>query len=94
MMRELTNFFGLQIKQSSEGIFISQSKYIKDILQKFGMENYKSLGIPMSPTSKLFKDEYGKSADQKLYRGMIGSLLCLTASRPDILFRVCMCARF
>ena len=58
------------------------------------MENYKSSIIPMSPTYKLSKDEHGLSIDQKLYRGMIGSLLYLTASRPDILFSLCMCARF
>ena len=58
------------------------------------MKNCKSSGIPMSPTCKLFKDEHDKSVNQKLYRGMIGSLLYLTANRPDILFSVCMCARF
>ena len=58
------------------------------------MENYKSSVILMSPTCKLSKDEHGLLIDQKLYRGMIGSLLYLTASRPDILFSVCMCARF
>ena len=94
MMRELTFFLELQIKQSSEGIFINQSKYIKEMLQRFGIENCKSSGIPMSPTCKLSKDEHGLSVDQKLYREMIGSLLYLTASRPDILFNVCMCATF
>ena len=94
MMEELTFFFGLQIKQSSEDIFISESKYIKEILQRFGMESCKSSGIPMSPTCKLSKDEHSLSVDQKLYRGMIGSLLYLTTSRPDILFSICMCARF
>ena len=64
------------------------------MLQRFGIENCKSSVIPMSPTCKLFKDEHGLSIDQKLYRGMIGSLLYLIASRPDILFSVCMCARF
>ena len=58
------------------------------------MENYKSLGIPISLTYKLSKDEHGLSVDQKLYRGMIGSLLYLTTSRPDILFGVYKCARF
>ena len=58
------------------------------------MENYKSSGIPMSPTCKLSKDEHGLSVDQKLYRGMIDSLLYLIASRPNILFSICMCARF
>ena len=58
------------------------------------MESSKKIGTPMYSTSKLDKDEKGKSIDQKLYRGMIGSLLYLTANRPDILFSVCMCARF
>ena len=58
------------------------------------MENYKSSGIPMSLTCKLSKDEHGLPIDQKLYRGMISFLLYLTASRLDILFSICMCARF
>ena len=94
MMGELNFFLGLKIKQTREGIFINQTKYTKEILKKFGMEVTKPLGTPMSPTCKLDKDENGKSVDQKLYRGMIGSLLYLTASRPDIMFSVCMCARY
>ena len=94
MMEELIFFFGLQTKQSSEGIFISQSKYIKEILQRFCIENSKSSGTPMSPTCKLSKDEPRISVDQKLYRDMIGFLLYLTASRLDILFSICMCVRF
>ena len=93
MMGELNFFLGLQIKQSKEGIFISQTKYIKEMLKKFGMKNGKKIGTPMSPC-KLDKDENGKNVNEKLYRGMIGSLLYLTTSRPDILFSVCMCARF
>ena len=94
MMGELTFFLGLQIKQTKEGIFISQTKYIKEILKKFGMESTKEIGTPMSPACKLDKDEDGLSIDHKLYRGMIGSLLYLTTSRPDILYSVCICARF
>ena len=94
LMGELTFFLGLQIKQTQEEIFINQAKYAKELLKKFGMESSKEIGTPMNSTSKLDKDEKGKSIDQKLYRGMIGSLLYLTASRPDILFSVCMCARF
>ena len=93
-MGELAFFLGLQIKQTKERIFISQTKYIKKILKKFGMDSTKEIGIPMSPTYKLDKDEEGHSIDQKLYRGMIGSLLYLTASRPDIQFSICICARF
>ena len=94
MMGELNFFLGLQIKQSKEGIFINQSKYIKDILKKFEMEHSKTMGTPMSSSIKLDKDENGKVVDITKYRGMIGSLLYLTASRPDIMFSVCLCARF
>ena len=94
MMGELTFFLGLQIKQSKEGISITQSKYTKELLKRFGMENCKPIGTPMSPSSKLDKDDEGKCVDLKYYRGMIGSLLYLTASRPDIMFSVCLCARY
>ena len=93
-MGELNYFIGLQIKQTSNGIFISQTKFIKEILKKFNMESCKPLSTPLSTSCKLDKDEEGTNVDQKLYRGIIGSLLYLTASRPDILFSVCMCARF
>jgi hypothetical protein len=94
MMGELNFFLGLQIKQTKNGIFINQSKYIKDLLKKFGFEKSKIYATPMSPSIKLDKDENGKNVDIKQYRGMIGSLLYLTASRPDIMFSVCLCARF
>jgi hypothetical protein len=94
MMGELNFFLGLQIKQSKEGILINQAKYIKELLKRFKMEDCKPMKTPMSPATKLDKDENGKSVDTKLYRGMIGSLLYLTASRPDIMFSVCLCARF
>ena len=94
MMGELTYFLGLQIKQTKDGIFVNQAKYTRDLLKRFNMSDAKPLGTPMSPATKLDKDESGKSVDQKLYRGMIGSLLYLTASRPDIMFSVCLCARY
>nr|XP_016450049.1 PREDICTED: uncharacterized mitochondrial protein AtMg00810-like [Nicotiana tabacum] len=94
MMGELTYFLGLQIKQSLKGIFISQTKYIKELIKKFGMENAKPIGTPMSPTTMLDEDYHGRSIDETMYRGMIGSLLYLTASRPDIMFSVCKCARY
>ena len=62
------------------------------MLKKYGMKGVKSAATPMSTTTKLTKDEKGKEVDEKLYRGMIGSLLYLTASRPDIMFSVCLCA--
>jgi hypothetical protein len=94
MMGELKFFLGLQIKQTEDGIFLNQSKYVIDLLKRFGLANAKAYGTPMSPSTKLDKDEKGKPVDVKLYRGMIGSLLYLTASRPDIMFSVCLCARF
>ena len=94
LMGELNYFLGLQIKQTEEGIFINQAKYTKELLKRFGMDSSKSRRNPMSTTTSLDKDENGKNVDTKLYRGMIESLLYLTASRPDIMFSVCMCARF
>nr|XP_016493209.1 PREDICTED: uncharacterized mitochondrial protein AtMg00810-like [Nicotiana tabacum] len=94
MMRELTFFLGLQIHQSESGIFIYQTKYTKELIQKIGMSNAKSIGTAMSPFTSLDRDEQGKSVDETKYRGMIRSLLYLTASRPDIMFSICKCARF
>ncbi|KAK8624782.1 hypothetical protein V6N13_089668 [Hibiscus sabdariffa] len=94
MMGELSFFLGLQIKQRKDDIFINQAKYIKEKLKKFGFENVKPQATPMSSSIKLDKDEEGKCVDSKLYCSMIGSLLYLTASRPDIMFSVCLCARF
>jgi hypothetical protein len=81
-MGELTFFLRLQVKQGDEEIFVSQSKYAKDLVKKFGLDNSRHAPTPMSTTIKLTKDEEGEAVDQKVYRGMIGSLLYLTASRP------------
>jgi len=94
MMGELNFFLGLQIKQTKYGIFINQSKYTKELLKKYHMENCKHIATPMGSSTTLDKDESGKSVDEKIYRGMIGSLLYLTSSRLDIMFSVCLCARF
>ena len=93
-MGELSYFLGLQIKQIENGIFINQEKYCYNLIKRFGLENTAAKPTPMSPTIHLDRDEDGKSVDQKLYRSMIGSLLYLTASRPDIMMSVCLCARF
>ncbi|KAK6146204.1 hypothetical protein DH2020_020073 [Rehmannia glutinosa] len=87
-------FLNVQIKQCQEGIYISQSKYTKELLKKFGIEEGRTVSTPMATNVKIDKDEKGKSVDESKYRGMIGSLLYLTASRPDILHDVCLCARF
>jgi hypothetical protein len=92
MMGELKYFLGFQIKQLQEGTFISQTKYIQDILKKFGMKNVKPIKTPMGTNGHLDLDTGGKSVDQKVYRSMVGSLLYLCASRPDIMLYVCMCA--
>ena len=91
MMGELNYFLGLQIKQMTDGIFICQAKYSKELIKKFGLEDSKFCNTPMDTTTKLDKDDQGKCVDIKLYRSMIGSLLYLTASRPDIMFSVCLC---
>ncbi|GJT19985.1 retrovirus-related pol polyprotein from transposon TNT 1-94 [Tanacetum coccineum] len=94
MMGELNFFLGLQIKQMEDGIYFNQSKYIKEMLKKFGLEDSKPMKTIMSSDTKLTKDEECESVDSTKYRGMIDSLLYLTASRPDIIFSVCLCARF
>ncbi|KAI3672552.1 hypothetical protein L6452_38642 [Arctium lappa] len=83
-----------KVKQFSTGIFINQSKYILDILRKFKMENCKPIGTPMAPGTKTGTDLSGKAVDVRTYRGMIGSLMYLTFSRPDIMFSTCLCARY
>jgi hypothetical protein len=93
MMGVLTFFLGLQIKQAKEGTFISQTKYTHDILKKFGMDKTKPIKMPMATNDHLDLDLGGTSVDQKVYRFMIGSLLYLCASRPDVMLSVCMCAR-
>jgi hypothetical protein len=94
MIRELSYFLGLQIKQMKNGIFVSQGKYIKDMLKKFEMDESKAISTPMGTSGSLDSDASGNMVDQKMYRSMIGSLLYVTASRPDVMFSVCMCARF
>src|SRR5262249_9078648 len=94
LIGELTFFLGLQVKQLKDGIFINQAKYAKELLKKFGYEDVKPLSTPMASSTKLDSDMKGMDINPKLYRGMIGSLLYLTASRPDIMFSVCLCSRF
>ncbi|KAJ9552063.1 hypothetical protein OSB04_016108 [Centaurea solstitialis] len=93
-MGELTFFLGLQVKQKPEGIFINQSKYVASMLQKFGMNDAKPASTPMETHKHLTADVEGEEVDVHHYRSMIGSLMYLTASRPDIMFAVCVCARY
>ena len=94
MMGELNFILGLQIKQLKEGTFINQAKYIKDLLKKFNMEEVQTMKTIMSSSIKLDKGEKGKSIYLTMYRGMIGSLLHLIANRPDIMYSICLYARF
>jgi hypothetical protein len=94
MMGELKFFLGFQIKQLEDGTFLSPTKYTHDILKKFGMDKAKATKNPMGTNGDLDLDMGEKSVDQKVYHFIIGSLLYLCTSRPDIMLSVCMCARF
>ncbi|GJQ96291.1 retrovirus-related pol polyprotein from transposon TNT 1-94 [Tanacetum coccineum] len=93
-MGELTFFLGLQVQQKKDGIFISQDKYVGEILKKFRFTKVKTASTPMETQKPLLKDEYGEEMDVHMYRSMIGSLMYLTSLRPDIMFVVCAYARY
>ncbi|GJX78598.1 putative ribonuclease H-like domain-containing protein [Tanacetum coccineum] len=92
-MGGLTFFLGLQVQQKKDEIFISQDKYMAEVLKKFDFATMKTTSTPMEPNKALLKDEEADSVDVYLYKSMIGSLMYLTTSRPDIMFAVCACAR-
>jgi hypothetical protein len=94
MMGELTIFLGIQGKQTKEGIFVHQAKYMKDLMKKFNMAGLKPVSTPMSTAATLDPDKNGEAVDQREYKSIIGSLLYLTTTRPDIQFVVCVCALF
>ena len=85
---------GLQVKQKKEGIFISQEKYVRNNVKKFGLDSKKHASTPMSSSTKLNVDSSRVEVSPTLYRSIFGSLLYLTASRPDIAFSVGVCARY
>ncbi|GKA97129.1 uncharacterized mitochondrial protein-like protein [Tanacetum coccineum] len=91
---ELKFFLGLQVQQKKDGIFISQDKYVVEILKKCGFTKVKTASIPMETQNPLLKDKDGEEVDVHMYRSIIGSLMYLTSSRPDIMFAVCACARY
>ncbi|GKE00304.1 retrovirus-related pol polyprotein from transposon TNT 1-94 [Tanacetum coccineum] len=93
MMRVLTYFLGFKIKQSERGILINQEKYVKDLLKKYEI-NGSSVKTLMVPLNNLGPDLNGKSVNKTQYRDMIGSLMYLTTSIPDIQFLTCLCARY
>ncbi|GJW74273.1 retrovirus-related pol polyprotein from transposon TNT 1-94 [Tanacetum coccineum] len=86
--------YGLQISQNLIGIFINQSKYALEMLKKYGFEKCDTADIPMVGQSKLDEDPNGTPVDPTRYRGMVGSLMYLTASCPNLVFAVCMCAQY
>ncbi|GKA07402.1 retrovirus-related pol polyprotein from transposon TNT 1-94, partial [Tanacetum coccineum] len=94
MMGQMSFFLGLKISQSPKGIFINQSKYAYEIVKKYGLHSTDSVDTPMIENKKLDEDLQGKPVDATLYRGMIGSLMYLTSSRPDLNYVVCLCARY
>nr|GFA33453.1 hypothetical protein [Tanacetum cinerariifolium] len=91
---ELTFFLGLQVNQKEDGVFISQDKYVAEILRKFCFTDVKSASTPIEIKKPLLKDPDGEDVDVHLYRSMIGSFMYLTSSRPEIMFTVCACAIF
>ncbi|XP_023742908.1 uncharacterized mitochondrial protein AtMg00810-like [Lactuca sativa] len=94
MMGTIKNFMGLNILQSRQGIFINQDKYSRNLLEKFGMTSSSKLQVPVAVGTRLGPSLDKSVFDLTLYMSMIGSLLYLTVSRPDIMFIVCNCARY
>ncbi|GJX17508.1 retrovirus-related pol polyprotein from transposon TNT 1-94 [Tanacetum coccineum] len=94
MMGQMSFFLGLQVSQNPGGIFINQSKFALEILKKFRMDSCDPVDTPMVDRLKLDEDPLGIPVDQTRFRSMVGSLMYLTASRPDLVFAVCMCARY
>ena len=94
MIGELSYFLGIQIKQIKNGTLVSQGKYIKGMLKRFGMDDAKTISTPIGTNGSLDSDASGNMVNQKMCWSMIGSLLYVTTSRPDVMFSVCMCARF
>nr|GEZ06017.1 uncharacterized mitochondrial protein AtMg00810-like [Tanacetum cinerariifolium] len=94
MMGEMTFFLGLQVNQSPCGIFINQSNYVLEILKKYGIETCDPIGTLMEIKDKLDLDQYETLVDATKYHSMIGAIMYLTYSRPDIIHATCLCARY
>jgi hypothetical protein len=94
IMGELTFFLGIQVKQTKQGTFVHQAKYTKELMKKFNMAELKPVSTPMRSATSLGPNDDGEAVDQREYMCMIGSLLYLTATWPDIQFAVGLCARF
>lgn len=88
-------FLGVEIRQSSNGIHIGQRKYVEEVLKRFGLESCNGVKNPMVPGSnRLTKQEDGKKADATLFKQMVGSLMYMTVTRPDLAYSVCLISRF
>ncbi|XP_050937143.1 uncharacterized mitochondrial protein AtMg00810-like [Cucumis melo] len=94
MVGEFSCFLGLQIKQKNDGIFISQEKYARNMVKKFGLEQARNKRTPAATHVILTKDTKGAKVDHKLYKSIVGSLLYLTANRPDIAYAIGICTRY
>jgi hypothetical protein len=94
MTGELNFFLGIQVKQTKQGTFVHQAKYTKDLMKKFNIAKLKPVSTPMIIATTLDPDENGDAVDQREYRNIIGSLLYVMATQPDISFAVCLCACF
>ncbi|GJX61676.1 uncharacterized mitochondrial protein-like protein [Tanacetum coccineum] len=92
MMGEMTFFLGLQVNQSPCGIFINQSNYVLEILKMYEMESCDLIGTPMEIKYKLYLDQNGTLVDATKYQSMIGALMYLTSSKPNIVHATCLCA--
>ena len=90
----MTYYLGIEVKQTKEGIFISQEGYAKEILKRFGMENCKPIGTPIEYGAKLSKHDKGEAVDGTMFKSLVGSLRYLTCTRSDIVFAVGICSRF
>lgn len=94
MIGELNFFLDLQVKQTENRMIICQQEYMKELVKRFKIDNAKIIDTPIATAIQLDMDESGSFIDEKLYGSMIGSLLYLTTSRPNIVFSVGLCARF
>nr|GFC24544.1 retrovirus-related Pol polyprotein from transposon TNT 1-94 [Tanacetum cinerariifolium] len=94
MMGEMTFFLGFQVNQSPCGVFLNQSNYVLEILKKYGMESCDPVGTLMEIKDKIDLDQNGTLVDATKYRSMIGALMYLTSSRPDIVHATCLCAQY
>ncbi|XP_022848322.1 uncharacterized protein LOC111370709 [Olea europaea var. sylvestris] len=87
-------FLGMEIDQTQEGIFVYQKRYAMEVLKKFSMENCKSVSTPLVQNSTLIKEDGAQKSDEKIYRSLVGRLLYLTITRPDVTYVANILSRF